>query len=315
MWMAFREIYCNCLDEGGRVSREEPAKDPYLDNHPGVSGVLVLNYSAAGQTVIAVKGDLIEQEYHNRDQNFLRGEPVFSDGSVEIHRGKRPYIFYKGVRVHAMANMNFTYNLLTKMDLTEDRTLKYSWDAVAKISKCVMQLTDKGLIREILRAPAFSFERDNLAFSEAYAHSREFEEEAVRQYKLDPIAINQSVRKLIKHVKPAELYSSADLTKVQQRQLEKSLAFVQAIGYPADAYKVTIVETLGPTAMAMALREHDEIVISKQCFDKGTKYLTSTILEEVIHLREGLDDETRSMQTYLFDKIISLGEELQGEPL
>jgi len=47
----------------------------------------------------------------------------------------------------------------------------------------------------------------------------------------------------------------------------------------------------------------------------GTKMIAATLLEEHIHLKLKLKDYTVNMQNYLFEKIISLGEELVGEPL
>ncbi|MDP9645853.1 hypothetical protein J2793_001286, partial [Paraburkholderia caledonica] len=47
----------------------------------------------------------------------------------------------------------------------------------------------------------------------------------------------------------------------------------------------------------------------------GTKQLASTLIEEYIHLRHGWKDMTRELQNFLFDKLVSVGEELVGEPL
>lgn len=56
--------------------------------------------------------------------------------------------------------------------------------------------------------------------------------------------------------------------------------------------------------------------VSIDNFERGTKYLCSTILEEFIHLKTGFQDYTRELQTWLFDKIITLGEEqILKEPL
>jgi hypothetical protein len=303
MWMAFRELHCNCLDEGGET------RDSNTDDS------LSILVGQEGSTIIAVKGDLINKEFHDRNLNFISGNILFEDEAVQIYAGTRPYLFYKGVRVASISGRVFSYNIKSPMDLTEDRTLKYLWSACAKIAQCVMRMKDQQHIKQFIRAPLSSFERENVEFSASYEYSPEFLEECTKQYKLDSVAINKTVRDLLRNIHPKDLYEEATLSVVQQKQLDKCLAFCRSIGYASDDYKIRIIETLGPTVMAKALRDHDTIILSKQCFDKGTKYLASTLIEEVIHLREGLDDETRSMQTYLFDRIISMGEELQGEPL
>jgi hypothetical protein len=43
--------------------------------------------------------------------------------------------------------------------------------------------------------------------------------------------------------------------------------------------------------------------------------VASTLIEEFLHLRHGWKDMSRELQTFLFDKLVSLGEELNGEPL
>jgi hypothetical protein len=56
--------------------------------------------------------------------------------------------------------------------------------------------------------------------------------------------------------------------------------------------------------------------ISKECFDKGTKFVASTLLEELVHCHYGLHDESRALQTWLLDRIVTMGEEyVSGEPL
>lgn len=58
------------------------------------------------------------------------------------------------------------------------------------------------------------------------------------------------------------------------------------------------------------------ILLSKDCFDKGTKFLASTLLEEFVHCHYDLADESRDLQTWLFDRIITMGEEyVIHEPL
>lgn len=305
MWMAFRELYCNCKDEGGNVGDSDSFNDDlrYELGHD------------AGLTVVEVEGDKFKAEYYNRHQNFLEGEPLFSDGNVEIHDRPSPYIYNKGVRIHTSGGLcQYSYNLLNKVDLTEDRTMKYSWEADDPIARCVMQATDPVILYKVICANELSYERSHLQFN-ADKWSPEFEQLAVREYKADAIKCNGSLQKFIHKIKPPGLYEPAELTKVQTSQLNKALKFCHMLGYSGEGYKTTVVETLGPTVMAMALRPTREIIISKASFDKGTKFLASTLLEEVIHLREGLSDNTTAMQTYLFDKIISLGEELQGEPL
>ena len=81
-----------------------------------------------------------------------------------------------------------------------------------------------------------------------------------------------------------------------------------------DDYPVIVVNWLGEGIYGQ--EKDGRTYISKDCFDKGTKFLASTLLEEYMHCRYGLRDESRDLQTWLFDRIITMGEEyVTGEAL
>src|SRR3954469_18725256 len=84
-------------------------------------------------------------------------------------------------------------------------------------------------------------------------------------------------------------------TAVQQAQLEKAVAFVRKISLcdEFDRYPVEVMNWLGEGIYGKS--EDERIIISKDCFDKGTKFLASTILEEFAHGNYGLADESRSL--------------------
>jgi hypothetical protein len=63
------------------------------------------------------------------------------------------------------------------------------------------------------------------------------------------------------------------------------------------------------------MAKHDEIFVSRRAFMQGTKRVAGTLVEEFIHLRYGHGDETRDMQEFLLDRLVSLGEQIRGEPL
>jgi len=67
--------------------------------------------------------------------------------------------------------------------------------------------------------------------------------------------------------------------------------------------------------VVMPLHQDETIFIAERVFHMGTKQMASALIEEYIHLKHGYHDMTRELQTFLFDKIVSLGEEINGEPL
>jgi hypothetical protein len=86
------------------------------------------------------------------------------------------------------------------------------------------------------------------------------------------------------------------------------------MGYDVDYYEIVVAESLGDNVLGLA--ENGRIYIACRVFEiGGAKQLASTLIEEFLHLRRGWKDCTRELQNYLFDKLVSLGEELQGEAL
>jgi hypothetical protein len=63
------------------------------------------------------------------------------------------------------------------------------------------------------------------------------------------------------------------------------------------------------------MAENDRIYISRRAFMMGTKTVAGTAIEEFIHLRYKYEDESRGMQEFLLDRLVSLGEQMKGEPL
>lgn len=300
LWMAYRELYCNALDEGGSAE--------IADTAPGLF---------AGQTSVIVTGHQFEAEHHNRHEHFIIDRtPMQVIGDVEIYDGDGAHVFYKGVRIFKLTNASrFTYNITSQVELNEDRTAKNSYSCAWKIAHAIGLSTDKHFIRSVILAGDHNYEF-HLDLNN-YSYSEEFAEVALAEYRKDCNAVNKSIRPFVHKLAPAKVFDGmfVPLSRVQSVMLERAKAFAGNIGFSHEDYPIKIVETLGPSVMAMACKESNEIIFSKASFEMGTKFIAATLIEEIIHLREGLDDETRSMQTYLFNKIISLGEELSGEPI
>lgn len=118
MWMAFRELYSNTLDENGEV-------------YPSIE----LTKCEADKTRILIKGEKIVEEYDNRFNNFCSEGLLTRNKNTGVECYNRPsqHVFYRGMRVLDLQRPAlFTYNILSPLTLTEDRTAR-SWDVEARI--------------------------------------------------------------------------------------------------------------------------------------------------------------------------------------
>jgi hypothetical protein len=261
-----------------------------------------------------VRGNDFDAVFAKRHEFILEDEPDLVIGSMQIRMRPSFAYYYRGIRVAKTdAPALFTYNDMEEIVLTEDRTMKHESYMRIHVAAAVLESSDKGFIKSCVLAKD-CFE-EHLDFDSWRLPSAEFLTTVGDLVGDKMCQINQTAYKAWKkhsrkNINPTEIV----LTKVQAIMFENALNFVDGIGFKVrGAYPVKFVESLGEGVFGLA--KDDTIYIVERVLHQGTKALASTLIEEYIHLKHGYKDNTYEMQTYLFDKIISLGEELKGEPL
>jgi len=123
-WMWFRELYCNAKDEGGGMGDRAEWKE---------------------ETIFIVECE--ELEASDYKEHFLAegSVPLAVFPGLEVFLGPSNSLFYKGVKVASTPRkMLYTYNILGKMDLTEDRTVPM-WSAQCALMRSIAQADDEGM--------------------------------------------------------------------------------------------------------------------------------------------------------------------------
>lgn len=287
-WMAFRELYCNCVDEGGQVGTSYREDD----------------------TVIEVSCAAISAAMANRDQYILSGEPDHTHYSATVINRPAQFIYYKGIAI-ASANTALTYNIMTHVSLTEDRTVKHEHEVRWAIQRAVQSLESPSMIRKAV-ANGEHYEA-KVGFDKDWPVSEQFQSECLAMLRTQA-GVCESARELMKHLaEKAGDFEEFDLTEIQQKSYAKAVRFLAGIDVPVEQYPVKFVEGLGQGVMGRAL--DGVIYISPIAFDMGVKQLASTLMEEWVHIKTGAADFDRIMQSWLFDKILSIGESISGEPI
>lgn len=301
-WMFYRELWCNAKDEGGDVQ----------------SGASV---PAAGFTTIRVWNwpELIEA-HQTRSEFILEGTPAYRFEGIELHTPPRTAIFYRGLRVRiAERQPKFTYNLHSPVTLTEDRSMNGAYPLWLALSQALC-LADEAkfptrLLRPMLLAGDDTFEH-SMDWDNYQPTNERFNTLVAELWKNFPHTINKSAVAAARRNAPtlfSEDYVSVDPTAMELKAIEKAKRFLAAIGRPIT-HEIIVVETFGSDNI-FGEAKNNKIYIARTTFDKGVKYVASTLLEEEIHLARGLDDCTRDMQNHLFDLIVRLGEQVWGELL
>lgn len=134
LWMAFRELYSNCMDEKGICYPGE------IDGKPG-----------GDETVIVVESDAFCKVLTDKKDIFIETSPVAKTKYFELHEGSG--VHYKGVRIAAFEKpLLYRYNFNSPVTLTEDRTLKDKTDLERRLVDSVKDSQDEDFIRRIVLA-------------------------------------------------------------------------------------------------------------------------------------------------------------------
>jgi hypothetical protein len=292
-WQAFREIYCNTTDEGGSVI------EGYAD-------------AIEDHTTIVITGQAFYAAYLERDQIILSLPPRWTTPRVQVHEKHSHYAYFRGIRAAKLEHhCSMTYNVLSNLDLTEDRTLKNIYQFYSAIRDAVLTSEDRDFISRFLQAPSSSFE-SRLDLDSWTTPSETFLQtlEAVTFRR----CTNPSAMKLYKkHRKSLLLPDSTPLNRVEAIQLQRAIEFCEWAGFQIQEYEVIVTTDLDDNVWGQAYE--GRIYINRSAFQAGTKIVAGTLIEEWIHLRHDLRDETRELQNHLLNALVSMAELARGEPV
>jgi hypothetical protein len=294
-WMVVRELYSNALDENGEAM---------------IQSGDIAEAALDGNSAIVLEGDCFVSVWENRQNYFLSQHEACVHTTQHVNSfdalGHNHAVFYRGIKVFDTSLPTlYRYNILDTVTLTEDRTLRYEFQLKEAVEKAIITSKDANYLTRSLTSGEYTFEH-YLSFSDGHSGvqmSDEFKAVCRKLADRKPRDLNTgAIRWYQTRIKTFAPIIPATLTRVQQAQMDKAVAFVKRLGFDGlEEYPITVVNWLGENIYGHA--KDDRILISRECFDKGTKFLASTLLEEFVHLRYNLTDETRALQNWLFSKI------------
>lgn len=304
-WQAYREIHSNTLDEGGEILEHRDAALPWTGR--------------AQETIIRVSGDAFAAAYDKREKYFLQKATLLEQAgtNVEIHRGSTDAMFFRGVRVGSLpgplATSELTWNVVSSLALTEDRTLKeaYYWGYYVRSS--FQYIKDPQIIRKVCCASPGTFE-----YGCSFEHVTNIESPMAKFLLANVGSTALSPKAAVRALELQEQHYTENprpfvLPARQKIMLERAVAFLKKARYPVDRYPIVCVESLGKGVSGLA--RDGQIMITQLAFASSMKELVSTVLEEFLHLEYKVDDESREMQNLLFRELITALADLHGEIL
>lgn len=319
-WQAIREIYCNALDEGGCTMDFVQRMEPH-DNET--------------HFYIDTKKDVTEF-VSNFDNYFATNKKVLFEcpiGRILEKSGTTANIYRKGVRCfNAKTTSVFDYDF-NEIEIDENRLVKYFWETEEKIWDLIYQCDKIDIILAVLHN---SGNRDyiegclsDVSTINSSRASEEFKNalkminlapagfagllkaDEVHNHVIIPTKIFNSVRSLIpeenigdkfKVNRKGAMYREIEPTELYKATIKEALYFFSEcdinIEYPI---KVAIFDCKDIMGCAIG----GEIVLSDVGLERGVNEVVNTIVEEYIHIKYDVRDETRGFQTAIITEFIS----------
>lgn len=292
MWQAFREIYCNTIDEGGSCDIGEIAPEP-------------------DKTTIVVESFEFAEDFQRIGDFILQSQPVFSDRSLNLHSEPSHSVFYRSICVsESVASKPFMFapDIIESVTLTEDRTLKDQWSLWAIYAKVICRATDKSFLEKWLTTgPEYAEYTIDLDWP-SIEPSKEFLEVVMTLARDTSRPLNLTALKVLsKFQKPPEPIT-AKLLPTEQIVLNRAIRFCHELGYPVDEFPTILVESLGQNILGQANVEERKTLLAKRVVQMGISTCAATLIEEWVHIKHGFKDCDRNMQNWLFEQMTRLGE-------
>jgi hypothetical protein len=298
LWMAFREIACNTLDEKGSY---------------GLAPDDTTIHFVGDQSIITVKLPAFDAVYKDREKFIITRAPIAETDSFAVHSVlERNAIHYKSVKVGKLNKPTvYTYNVRGELTLTEDRTYKDNWELSLMIGKGIAKLSDEEMLIRILTAHDQHYEH-SIGFQTYWDYSDQFLSTAQRLVQ-NKVPILPKVKQMLKDKKLIITeYRPVLLGAHQSLKLDRAKLLLTNAGYPIEKYKIIVTNDLESDCLGLALV--DTIYISLLAFTKGTREVAATLLEEFGHLESKADDCTREFQNFWIDQLLTKIEFQLEEP-
>lgn len=289
LWQAYRELFSNCLDEGGQLGYVKSPDSTHIEAEIGDIDHNSVFLNTKGLTVQA------------------------TSMNCEIYSGTSEWLYYRGVRAYKLDKpAKFTYNILNA-DLTEDRTFKYLFDVEASIGNTVLFSKNRDFAYEMFLQTKDYWE-ESIRFRYAQMSPSEIVIEVVNSSIRNNVWMHQMMKEKVSGFLPQKGYCKVEPCDREKLIIERATNFCEKIGYPVN-YPVNISNNIGNGKLAVANRKDMEVYLSPRLMTMGLKQVVSTLIEENMHLEHGLNDCNYETQTWLFDQIVTMGEKLTGEIL
>lgn len=322
-WQAVREVYCNAIDEGEHkmeyvmnIAPDENQTHFYIRTRSEVTNFV-----------------------QNFDNYFAENKKVVFECELGriVEKSENPILnlYRKGIRCFETDRKSVYDYDLNAVDIDENRIAKYSWQIPSHIWNLIYQCTDKTVIKNILfqchdsgfveclSADFASVYEGNMSkeyievLNELQVAPREMSgllsiEEQGSTTILPRILFDQAKAVVKNSNLPTKFkcykdhfFVDIELTDLHQATLKKANEFFKECEYEIP-YPIKAARFEEKAIYGLADVDNQEIILSENCLDKGVQMVIETIIEEFIHLKHQVKDETRGFQNAAITEIVRL---------
>ena len=313
IWQAVREIYSNALDCGGDSINIVDSPTP-----------------SEGNTTYCVEvNDEIQSVMDNFQSLFSRRRKSLLEVSgTKIYNGGTGTVYRHGIRCSGGKGLSKYDYEVGSVSIGEDRIASYSWQVGKKIWESIFNCDNLRVIESCLKvANDRDYVEGNHAMSSLIDFPNTFSD-AARDYLSRTLIASQSMApimsdgekseclalpdRLVSHlievigrenlVLPKKLSSSGEtIYSIVEPSASESVALKRCLGVIQTAginirYPVLMAEFAKSGILGLADINQQRILISEKTFTMGDTILIAALLEEWIHLKHKVTDESREMQ-------------------
>jgi len=321
LWMALRELYSNAIDETmtsfGEVDKIETKQGEtsiYIELVPSVKDIWI-NIN----DYLAINKEILFECEH---------------GKIYKKHSAKTCIYRRGIKVFESNKTSlFDYDL-NNIDIDENRMVKYSWYVATEMWKILYLCDNDYVVRSILNQTSQTdLLEGNIDDSCSYTNSDNINEvwktclkdsticptlmsgyvkdsEKARTKYIPSRLYNDLVGKFGDELKPKSFIKSEgghEYEEVKQSELHKktikdALYFLSEckfeISYDIEVVSFFRKEVLGGVNGKI-------ILIDSRSLEKGVNFTVDVLIEEFIHIKYGVYDETREFQNAIIGEFIS----------
>ncbi len=245
LWMAYRELVSNTMDEGGlHFSGEEAMPDG---------------------TSILVRGEDFHGMLALHNEYFIGDRDVLHDGNIfNVYKGTGK-VFYRGVRVGKLElPSHYDYESVQQLELTEDRTIRYPEQMKRRIGNMyTCYCNDHQLIKRVITLSDKHWEH---SIDWLWEWSETFTECVKEIWLTKPTSLNDKIARLFKVKQSDATWETRDFTEDQEILLNAGKDFMSKAGYEITA---PIRLVINKDTNNMGFFHEDIIYLTQKAFDKG----------------------------------------------